>query len=420
MQSDRGVSINSIFVGTGPLGVNTIQSFGTGLSRAFTGLPAIFYMRIRDIYGNWAFTNENITFVIDVPFVYQKVTNNDTTPQTAAANFVGNENWLGDYVVEWYPIIPGVYNISILLCTPYCLHIVGSPFKPKVAPSPTYSPESLARGPGIMDGVAGMPRLVYIQDRDIMGNNRTVGGNNFVANLTGLSLADCPQIQTSVLRDVSCKCDGLFLGNVESCKHLPKQLQPGSELSMNIAPELTCLYRRNEISCPAGCCPNGSLGAVGGCSTFSLPPTYGKSASISDCEIRTCASLSQCTMVVQAARQLKQSGNDLFTTFLESSRIGCPQLERLGLEAGFLLPPDDGSGTFFLIIANLEPNRPSWRGPMLPEEVQAWIAGNDLATLYYTRARNSKGFYFSKYGPATLNKSDIEGFVSEQVDVSGR
>ena len=91
------------------------------------------------------------------------------------------------------------------------------------------------------------------------------------------------------------------------------------------------------------------------------------------------------------------------------------------MEAGFLLPPDDGAGTYYLIISNLEPNRPSWRGPLLPEEVQAWIASNDIATLYYTRARNSEGlYYFSSYDAATGNKSDIEGFVSEQLDVFGR
>ena len=378
----------------------------------------MFYLRIRDIYGNWAFINENITFSFDVPHVEQKVANNDTSPQTAVTMFVGNEYWLGDYVVEWFPVIPGVYNISILLCTPFCLHIQGSPFKPKVIPSPTYGPESLVFGTGTIDGVAGSLRYALIQARDSMGNNRTVGGENFVMNLTGLSLADCPQIQTSVLRDVSCKCDGLFLENIQGCKNIPTQLQPGSELSMNIPPELTCLYRRNEIKCPVGCCPNGS---VDGCSAFSLPPTNGKSASAVNCENRSCASLSQCTAATNAARQTQQSSGDLFTTFLQNSRNGCPQLERLGLEAGFLLPPDDGAGTYYLIISNLEPNRPSWRGPLLPEEVQAWIASNDIATLYYTRARNSEGlYYFSSYDAATGNKSDIEGFVSEQLDVFGR
>jgi hypothetical protein len=260
--------------------------------------------------------------------------------------------------------------------------------------------------------------LAIIQDRDLMGNNRSIGGENFAVSLTGLSLADCPQIQASVLRDISCKCEGLFLENIQECKNIPVQLQPGSELSMTIAPELTCLYRRNEIDCTIGCCPNGSLGS---CSTFTLPPTYGKSARPSDCVNRSCASLERCALGAQTARQKQQSSGNLFKTFLQNTRNGCPQLERLGLEAGFLLPPDDGAGTYFLIMSNLDPNRPSWRGPMLPEEVQAWISSHDLARLYYTRARNSNGeLYFSRYDASTLNKSNIEGFVSEQLEVFGR
>jgi hypothetical protein len=43
-----------------------------------------------------------------------------------------------------------------------------------------------------------------------------------------------------------------------------------------------------------------------------------------------------------------------------------------------------------------------------------------LSTLYYTKARNAKGYYFSKYGPAAQNKSFIEGFVLEEVDAHGR
>ncbi len=409
--------VNSIFVGTGPLGADTIQSFGNGLVRAIAGFPAVFYLRIRDIFGNWAYTNENISFAFDVPLVDQKLSNNDTTPQTAAARFVGDENWLGDYVVEWFPVIPGDYNISVLLCTPFCWHIAGSPFKPKVVPSPTYGPESIVHGSGILDGEAGTLRVAFIQDRDVMGNNRTVGGENFAMILSGLSLADCPQIQASVLRDVSCKCEGLFQENIQTCKNIPQQMQPGSELSMNIPPELTCLYQRNKIECPTNCCPQGVKDK---CSSYSLPPTDGKSAATSLCETRTCASLEQCKMVSKASRQVQILQNSLFKTFLESSRNGCPQLERLGLESGFLLPPDDGGGTYFLIIQNLDPNRPSWRGPMLPDEVQAWIAKNDLATLYYTKAQNAKGYYFSKYGPAAQNKSFIEGFVWEEINVLGR
>jgi hypothetical protein len=409
--------INSVFVGTGPLGADTIQSFGNGLVRAIAGFPALFYLRIRDIFGNWAYTNENISFAFDVPLVDQKLPNNDTSPQTAAARFVGNENWLGDYIVEWFPVIPGDYNISVLICTPFCWHIAGSPFKPKVAPSPTYGPEAIVQGSGILDGEVGTLRVAFIQDRDVMGNNRTVGGENFAMRLSGLSLADCPQIQASVLRDVTCKCEGLFQENIQPCTTMLQQLQPGSELSMNIPPELTCLYQRNKIECPANCCPQGVQDK---CSTHSLPPTDGKSAVISLCETRTCASLEQCKIVSKASRQLQALQNSLFRTFLENSRHRCPQLERLGLESGFLLPPDDGAGTYFLVIPNLDPNRPSWRGPMLPEEVQAWIATNDLATLYYTRARNAKGYYFSQYGPAAQNKSFIEGFVWEEMDVHGR
>jgi hypothetical protein len=135
-------------------------------------------------------------------------------------------------------------------------------------------------------------------------------------------------------------------------------------LWVNIAPELKCLYHRNEIACPSGYCPKSSLNS---CSANTLPPTVGKSAFITKSENRKCASLEQYSVAVQ---NCQTSTGKLFTTVLEYSRNGCIQLERLGLEAGF-----------FLIIANLEPNGPRWRGSMLPEEVQACIATNDSGFL---------------------------------------
>jgi len=110
---------------------------------------------------------------------------------------------------------------------------------------------------------------------------------------------------------------------------------------------------------------------------------------------------------------------DLLQTFLDHSYYQCPQIERLGLEAKMLLPPDiRKDGQFNLMITNLQPDRPIWRGPMSDFEIDMWISGNDLAFLYYDETKNTAGQpYYAAYGNATGDKDHIEGFVLEEASV---
>ena len=114
--------------------------------------------------------------------------------------------------------------------------------------------------------------------------------------------------------------------------------------------------------------------------------------------------------------------HDLMRTFLESAHYRCPQIERLGLEADILLPPDHRrDGQFNLIIPHLDPERPNWRGPMSLFEIQQWIDSNDIRFLYYNQTLNAAGEpYYGSYGNATGYKDFIEGFVHEVASAQGR
>jgi hypothetical protein len=309
----------------------------------------------RDVYGNWASQKENVTISFDVPEVDQKVSLNSTTPTSAMAHFSGDEYWQGDYAVEWEPEIAGPHYMSVRICNPGCLHIGGSPFRILVEPSPTYAPNSTVTGNGIVDGIAGDARVIVIQDKDAGGNNRTLGGEEFTVTVSGMSLAHCPYVQQDVLYDITCRCPDIYRLDMRPCFNRPQQMQPGAEISRIMDPTLSCLYLRNSIPCPVDCCPAADMTA--GCSDYTLPATRGKAALVTACTDSACASPSSCRAKVRAEQNMPHHGN-LFSTFLNTAKESCPQVERLGLESGYVMPPDpQGDGTYNVIPANLDPLR---------------------------------------------------------------
>jgi len=416
----------SIWIDSGPTGTDTIQAFGWGMSTAIAGYPAFFTLRIRDVYGNWASQKENVSITFTVPEVAQQLTNS-TTPISADAEFAGDEFWQGDYSVNWNPVIAGWHRIAVRICNPACTHIRGSPFAVDVEPSPTYGPNSTVEGSGIVDGIAGEARVFVIQDKDSAGNNRTLGGENFEMKLTGLSMADCPFIQEKVLVDVTCRCSEIFSLDMKPCRMRPLQLQPGPVISPNVPPELSCLYMRNQYSCVTDCCPNVTM--LDGCSNFNYPPENGAAAYVEGCGEYQCSSPISCRSHVRSIQSMPQTGN-MFQVFLNTAMRECPQLERIGLESsqGFtgsdtpwVLPPDPTNDkTFGLIALNLDPTREVWRGAMTLPEVLAWISVRDINYLYYTRASDTLGPYFTSYGNATGDKAFIEGFVDEYFSTLGQ
>ena len=412
----------SVWVDSGPITTDSVSSFGSGLSVAIANYPTFFMLRIRDVFGNWASSLEDVTMVFDVPKVAQDFADGLPSPTAATLHFVGDEVFQGDYAAEWVPVIGGQYKISLMICNPLCNHLHGSPFITEVYEGPTYGPNSTAEGNGILDGFAGHQRTFTIVDRDSANNRRHDGGEDFDVNLLGLSLADCPMVQDQVILDMTRKCPALMENQtIDPCANALGQLLPGGEITQNLLPELTCMYQRNLADCTETCCPDGAADA---CSEFDHKNTrLGKSSRSTGCAIRTCGFPHDCKNRIKAMLQAKQTSHkDLFQTFLEASHYRCPQIERLGLEAKKLMPPDHRrDGQYNLIISNLDPARPSWKGPMNIYEIQDWIAVNDLPLLYYNRSLNSLGQpFFGLYGDATGNKSAIEGFVDEIASTQGR
>ena len=410
----------SVWVDSGTITIDTVKAFGHGLSVAIAHYPSFFLMRIKDVFGNWASSLENITTGFEMPHVDQSMFRGSTTPTTSFSTFAGDEIFQGDYFAEWQPYIAGEHKISVMLCNPFCLHIIGSPFSALVHNAPSYGPNASVHGTGIDDGIAGHLRTFEIQDRDSALNRRIEGGEDFELTLKGLSLADCPMIQDQVLLDISRKCTAMYDSTLNPCVKSQQDMQ-GPEVSLNIQPSLTCLYTRNQADCQKDCCPNGE---PNNCSEFNQPTIRsGFSARSAGCTTRLCAFPSDCKFAAQRRQQTAQGGQqDLLQTFVNYAHFRCPQMERLGLEARLLLPPDiRKDGQFNLIIPNLEPYRPIWRGPMQVSEVMAWIRNADLAFLYYDQTKNALGRpYFETYGNATGSKDRIEGFVKEIASTQGR
>ena len=409
----------SVWVDSGPITTSSVKAFGTGLSVAIATYPAFFMLRIRDVFGNWASSLENITTGFEMPRISQNMFHDSTTPTSSMAMFAGDEVFQGDYASEWQPFIAGHHRISIMLCNPFCIHIQGSPYMARVHPAPTYGPNSTANGNGIMDGFAGHTRTFEIQDRDSALNRRNVGGEDFAVSLSGLSLSDCPIIQDKVLLDLSRKCPHVYKSTITPCNRAATQYMSGPAISMNILPELSCMYMRNTADCRQGCCPNGTADA---CSEFDHRITRsGKSPRSTGCAVRQCGFPSDCKFAMKRMLQHRQLINqeDLLQSFLNNAHYRCPQIERLGLEAKMLLPPDvRKDGQFNLMIPSLQPDRPIWRGPMSNVEIDMWISENDLAFLYYDQTKNALGQpYFVAYGNATGKKDKIEGFVLEEASV---
>jgi hypothetical protein len=412
-----------VWVDSGQITPASVEAFGSGLSVAIAHYPAFFMLRIRDVFGNWASSQEKITTAFVVPRVDQTMFEGYGTPTSSALIFAGNEVFQGDYYVEWEPLIAGEHKIMVMLCNPACVHISGSPFTSEVYPAPTYGPNSTVEGNGIMDGFAGHPRSFTIEDRDSAMNRRHDGGEDFQVLLDGLSLADCPVIQNQVILDVVRKCPALYSASILPCTEVALQYLPGPEVSANIQPSLTCMYRRNVADCLSGCCPNGTADA---CSEFDHDNTRSGFAPRSTrCETRVCAFPSNCKFAMKALQQAKLGGSqNLLKTFFDASHYSCPQIERLGLEARLLAPPDRRQDKQYNVIApNLDPDRPFWKGPMSIPEIEEWVSLNfdRLPFLYYNQTKNSVGNpYFGEYGPATGYKSGVEGFVMEEASTQGR
>lgn len=411
----------SVWVDSGPITTSSVIAFGVGLSMGIAHYPTFFQLRIRDVFGNWASSLENITTGFEVPTVDQNMFHGSTTPTSLAAVFAGDETFQGDYFAEWQPYIAGEHIISVMLCNPLCIHIIGSPFHSKIYPAPSYGPNSTVHGNGIMDGYAGHARSFEIQDRDSALNRRPEGGEDFHVQLKGLSLADCPLVQNDVLLDVSRKCKSLYKSTLKPCNMETQQYMHGPEVSLNIAPSLTCLYTRNTADCREGCCPNGTADA---CSEFdALTTRSGFSPRSTGCAVRTCAFPNDCKFAMKRKQENRlKAGQDLIQTFVDHAHYRCPQIERLGLEAQMLMPPDERKdGQYNLIISNLEPFRPIWRGQMTEFEIQAWIKSHDLPLLYYSQTKNEVGrLYFDTYFPSTGHKNQIEGLVDEVASTQGR
>jgi len=419
----------SVWVDSGPITISSVKAFGTGLSMGIANYPAFFMLRIRDVFGNWATSLENITTGFELPGVAQSMFDGSTTPTSYESLYAGTEAFTGDYAGEWVPQLAGMHRVSVMLCNPFCTHIIGSPYHAKVHPAPTYGPNSTAHGNGIMDGFAGHARSFEIQDRDSALNRRRDGGEDFEVSLAGLSLSDCPVIQDQVLLDITRKCPDLYRSTVIPCNQATKQNMPGPEVSFNIPPSLTCLYRRNTADCHPGCCPDGAADA---CSQFDEKTTRsGFSPNSIGCDVRTCGFPADCRFAMKKMQQQGLGGeNDLLQTFLDAAWYRCPQVERLGLEARMRMPPDhrkDGQYNLQVSVPGeplnsiLEPDRPPWKGPMSVFEIQNWISRHDLAFLYYNQTKNINGYgYFAAYGASTGPKENIEGFVLEVASAQGR
>ncbi|CAM6003542.1 unnamed protein product, partial [Sphagnum balticum] len=166
-------------------------AYGDGLVSATSGFPAIFYIQIMDSLGN----NQTIDYEISDPTEVLSIellgTYNDMTQYFPDIVYIGQ----GLFQVTYYAIRAGIYLASIKMGLNDIQCGQGqsracSPFTINVSPGPTSASTSEAESPSsqimdyLVEAVTGQYGVFYIQAKDAFGNNKIVGGDNFLAILT--------------------------------------------------------------------------------------------------------------------------------------------------------------------------------------------------------------------------------------------
>jgi hypothetical protein len=152
-----------------PAGSSSVAS-GSGLSKATVGVPAYFFVTVKDSAGNIVRGSQSGVHL----FV---TVNNATSVPIALTDLTG-----GLWRVEYVPSLQGVNIISVVVNGD---PVVGNPFAALVGAGSASSQSATATGDGLSSGVAGVPAVFVITSSDADGNrNQQLGAESYVFNAT--------------------------------------------------------------------------------------------------------------------------------------------------------------------------------------------------------------------------------------------
>ena len=174
-------------------------AYGPGLTAAVSGFPAVFYVQTKDAYGN------NQTLDYENYVASDLLTVQLTGVFNAQVQYYPDVEYIagGLFKVSYTALRSGNYVVSVSMGNNPIQCGLGqanacSPFALTVSPGPTDAATSEFESPAsqvmdsLVEGVAGQYGTFYIQAKDVFGNNRNTGGDQFQAIFT--LLAD-PSVQ---------------------------------------------------------------------------------------------------------------------------------------------------------------------------------------------------------------------------------
>jgi len=198
-----------LYVEPSPTDPPTSTAVGTGLLSAIAGVTDHFTVEARDTFGNLRLKGGDQVSSVATQIVIGRtlLTDNEQSTYLGAGSFTTDVIDAGDgtYNMSYYPIIAGVYTMSVLVGTsatgpaPHLdlgysnieeatagSHIRGSPFKVVIHPGATYGSTCTAFGENTYRADAGIATPaggVTIVARDKHSNVRPGGGDEFVVKL---------------------------------------------------------------------------------------------------------------------------------------------------------------------------------------------------------------------------------------------
>jgi hypothetical protein len=159
----------------------TSTAIGPGLLSAIVGVANSFMVTVRD---SW----DNVITNVATSVVTAKILQSPS----AIVNIWNYKN--GSMEIEYISEISGLNDIAVYVDG---LYIKNSPFKVNFEPGNTSNIYSLVKGPGLKEGIAGVPSFFEVLAFDLENNRKIDGDDIFTYNISGVNnlsgkLLPCP------------------------------------------------------------------------------------------------------------------------------------------------------------------------------------------------------------------------------------
>lgn len=155
-----------------PTATTHCSASGDGLSGTTVGVSGLFTLQARDEFDNLREVGKD-----DPKFVATL-----SGPEGTLVKGMITDLMNGTYSVQYVSTVAGWYNMSVRRGN---ADIIGSPFRVEIVPGITSAPLSMSTLDGLQEAIAGVQSTFKVMSRDLFGNKKYVGGDNFTCEVSG-------------------------------------------------------------------------------------------------------------------------------------------------------------------------------------------------------------------------------------------